>query len=457
MFLKKIKSEVVAHLSYLIGSEGEAFVVDPQRDCYIYTDLADRQGAQIKYIFETHRNEDYVIGSRELADMTGAEVYHGPWPEFQYGEALEGGEEFRVGKLKVTAIHTPGHTPGDMSYTVTDMDTGEETVLVCTGDTLFVGDTGRTDFGGPEKRREWSENLYNSIFNKLLPLGDHVIICPAHGSGSVCGGGIADRELSTLGLERLMHPHLQLSKEEFIDLKVNENHEYAPYFKMMEKYNVEGAPFVGCGPNPKAMSPEEFKSSMEEGALVVDTRSPAAFGGAHIEGSYSLPESRLSVGGWLLPYDPPILLVVSGYEALDYAVRSLCRMGYDNVKGYLAGGLSAWYKAGNQVGRLNLISVEEMGDILDDESFTLLDVRNLDEWSEGHFERAISIYLGHLEHRIDEVPKDKKVVIICKAGTRASIAASILLRDDRADVYNLLGGMDAIKKAGYPLITDSDE
>jgi len=456
MFLKKIKSKVVAHLSYFVGSENEAFVVDPQRDCCVYTEIAKKEGMRIKYIFETHRNEDYIIGSRELADMTGAEIYHGPWPEFQYGEKLEGGEKFKVGKLEVKAIHTPGHTPGDMSYAVTDTDTGDETVLVCTGDTLFVGDTGRTDFGGPENRREWSENLYNSIFNKLLPLGDQVILCSAHGSGSVCGGGIADREWSTLGLERMMHPQLQLSKEEFIDLKVNENHEYAPYFKMMEKYNVEGAPFVGCGPNPAALSPEEFKESMDEGAIIVDTRQPIAFGGGHIKGSYSLPESRLSVAGWLLPYDKPILLVVSDYEALDYATRSLCRIGYDNIEGYLAGGMSSWYRSGMPVEYLTLLSVEEMEDVLEDEDFTLLDVRNLDEWSEGRFERAVNIYLGHLKDRLDEIPRDKKVVTICKAGTRASIATSILLRDEREDVYNLLGGMDACKKAGYPLISDDE-
>ena len=210
MIFEKIKSNVVSHLSYLIGSEGEAFVVDPQRNCRIYVDIAQREGVQIKYIFETHRNEDYVIGSLELSSLTGASIHHGPWPEYKYGEVLRDGQAFQVGKLEVKAIHTPGHTPGCMSYAVADNATGGETVLVCTGDALFINDTGRTDFAGPDKIRAWSENLYKSIHEKLLPLGDHVVICPAHGSGSVCGSGIAARELSTLGAERRMSPYLRL-------------------------------------------------------------------------------------------------------------------------------------------------------------------------------------------------------------------------------------------------------
>ncbi|MBL7118436.1 MBL fold metallo-hydrolase, partial [Candidatus Bathyarchaeota archaeon] len=146
MILKKIKSKVVSHLSYFIGSENEAIVVDPQRDCHVYVEIANREGMRIKYVFETHRNEDYVIGSRELASLTGAEIYHGPWPEFKYGETLKDGEEFRFGKLKVTAIHTPGHTLGCVSYAVTDLASGDKPVLVCTGDALFVNETGRTDF-----------------------------------------------------------------------------------------------------------------------------------------------------------------------------------------------------------------------------------------------------------------------------------------------------------------------
>ena len=213
MIYERLKSKIVSHLSYFIGSGNSAFVVDPTRDIQQYLDLAKKHGVNINYIFETHRNEDYVIGSIELAKHTGAEIYHGSWPEFKYGKVVEDGAEFRVGNLKVTVLATPGHTPGCRSYVVIDLETGDDPVLVCTGDTLFIGDAGRTDFGGLENREKWSTWLYESIYEKILPLGDHVLICPAHGSGSVCGARIANREDSTLGAEKLMNPWLQMSME----------------------------------------------------------------------------------------------------------------------------------------------------------------------------------------------------------------------------------------------------
>jgi len=453
MIFEKVKSEIVSHLSYFIGSGGEAFVVDPQRDCRAYVDVAQKYGVRIKYVFETHRNEDYVIGSRELASMTGAEIYHGPWPEFKYGMTLKDGQEFRVGNLKVKAIHTPGHTPGCASYAVVDLSMGEETVLVCTGDTLFVGDVGRTDFGGPGKRREWSENLYKSIFEKLLPLGDHVVLCPAHGSGSVCGGSIADRELSTLGLERLMSPMLQKTREEFIDIKVNEHHEYAPYFSMMEKLNVEGAPFVGCGPNPPALKPVEFSEMMDRGAVVVDTRPPPAFGAGHIKGSYSLNLMRLGLAGWVLPHDKPILLILGDQSHLDYVARGLVRLGYDNIGGYLAGTIVTWYKAVLPVERLDMATVVELKESMDSgEDWLVLDVRSRDEYLAGHIEGSLNVYVGLMEKRLEHVPKGRKIAVICKSGTRSGLASSILLKAGRTGITNVLGGMDAWKKAGYPVV-----
>ena len=452
MIFEKIKSRVVAHLSYFVGSGHEAMVVDPQRDCQVYVDIAKREGMRIKYVFETHRNEDYVIGSRELASLTGAEIYHGAWPEFRYGKVLKDGQEFRVGKLKVTALHTPGHTPGCMSYAVADLATGGGTVMVFTGDTLFVGDAGRTDFGGPEKRGEWSESLYNSIYGKLLPLGDHVVLCPAHGSGSVCGGGIADREVSTLGAERLMNPLLQMTREEFIDHKVREDHHYTPYFRMMEKYNVEGAPFVGCGPNPKALTAKEFKEKVEAGGVVVDTRPPPSFGAGHIKGSYSISAARLGMGGWVLPYDKPLLLVLGGQDELDYVARSLSRMGYDNIGGYLTGTIASWYLNALPIERFNLITAPDLKEMMEkDENLLVVDVRSLDEYNGGHIDCCKHLYAGLVEQHADEIPKDRPVALICKSGTRSGFASSMLLRMGYTNVYNVLGGMTSWGNAGYPV------
>jgi len=452
MFFEKLKSEIVSHLSYFIGSGTDAFVVDPRRDCQVYVDIAKREGMNVRQIFETHRNEDYIIGSRELADLTGAEVYHGPWPEFKYGKVVGDGQEFKVGKLRVTALHTPGHTPGDISIAVVDTAVGDETILVCTGDTLFVNDTGRTDFGGPEKRRGWSESLYDSIFKKLLPLGDQVILCPAHGSGSVCGGKIADREQSTIGLERLMNPVLRLGREEFVRYKVDEHHLYAPYFSEMEVFNVEGAPPVGCGPNPPALTPGEFKEKWEEGAVILDTRPPPSFGAGHIEDSYSLALQRLGLIGWVLPLDTPILLVMSSQGHLDFVTSNLARIGYDNVLGYMAGTIVNWYKKGLPVEKLEMMTVSELKGNLDGGGdWLVLDVRSHEEWDEGNIEGAMHIYVGLLDKRLDEVSQDRPVAVICKSGTRSGFASSILMRAGWSNIHNVLGGMEAWKNLGYPL------
>ncbi|MBC8273778.1 MAG: MBL fold metallo-hydrolase [Chloroflexi bacterium] len=452
MIFHRIKTEIVSHLSYFIGSDNEAIVVDPMRDCETYMDLAMREGVNIRYVFETHRNEDYVIGSLELSSLSRAKIYHGPWPEYKYGKVVEDGQEFEFGKLKATAIHTPGHTAGCVSYAITDLDSGEEPVLVCTGDTLFVNDVGRTDFGG-EHRSAWSEDLYNSIFNKLLPMGDHVVLCPAHGSGSVCGGGIAEREVSTLGLERLMNPILQMSREKFINFKVKEHHEYAPYFRMMEKLNVEGAPFVGIGPKPPALKPTEFKEKIKEEAIIVDIRPPPSFGAGHIKGSYNLVLKRLGLAGWVLPYDKPLLLLLGNQGQLDTVARSLVRIGYDNIEGYLVPSIVSWYKAALPLERLDMLTAIEFKDRMDEgEDWTVLDVRSTEEWLEGHIDGSINVYVGLLKDRLEEVPEKGKIAVVCKTGTRSSFASSILLRAGRGNITNVLGGMDAWKKASYDLV-----
>src|SRR5512136_331763 len=187
MILERIKSEGIAHNSYLLGSGNDAIVIDPRRDCQVYADTAQRKGLKMRYIFETHRNEDYVVGSMELKSITGAEIYHGPGLEWKYGITLRDNQSFRIGDLELTAIHTPGHTDESMCYAVADLTTGKAPIMVFTGDTLFVGDVGRTDLYGEKEVPRLSSNLCESIFKKLVPLGDGVIIYPGHGAGSVCG------------------------------------------------------------------------------------------------------------------------------------------------------------------------------------------------------------------------------------------------------------------------------
>ncbi|MGB9929104.1 MAG: MBL fold metallo-hydrolase [Methanosarcina sp.] len=455
MIFERVKSEGLAHLSYFIGSEGEAVVIDPRRDCQIYADLARKEGMKIKYIFETHRNEDYVIGSLQLKKLTGAEIYHGRGVDFKYGNYVDEGQSFDFGSLRLSALHTPGHTDESMSYTLADLNSGEHPFMVFTGDALFVGDAGRTDLYGPEEAPRMAANLYDSIFNKILPLGDEVILCPAHGAGSVCGGSISEREHSTLGLERLMNPALQKTeKEEFVKYKLEEEHRFPPYFKKMEEYNLQGPPLLQCLPVPELLSPEEFKAEMEKGAVVVDTRLPHSFGGAFIKDTYGIwLEGLPAFAGWILPYDTPILLVLEEKEQLETAVRYLVRIGYDNIIGFLNGGISAWYMDALPVDNYNLISVHDLKDKLEkDEPMIILDVRGKEEWEKGHIEEARNIYVGHLEQNLDQVPETCPIVVYCGTARRSNIAASILKKNGYEKVYNVLGSMTAWKNAGYNVV-----
>ena len=457
MIFERIKSAGTAHNSYLIGSGSDAAVIDPRRDCQIYIDSAQQKGLRIKQIFETHRNEDYVIGSIELANITGAEIYHGPGLNWKYGNTLQDQQEFQIGKLRLKAIHTPGHTDESMSYTIADLATGKTTVMVFTGDALFVSDVGRTDLYGPEEAPRLASNLYDSIFKKLLPLGDGVILCPAHGAGSVCGLHIANRDESTIGIERIQNPVLQIKdKEEFRKHKVAEKPERPHYFRQMEKYNLEGPPLLGCLPLPAPLTPAEFRREIEEGAVVVDTSEPAAFGGAHIMGVYSIWLEGLPVfGGWVLPYDKPILLVLEDQSHLERAVRYLIRAGYDQVIGYLRDGTEGWYNAGFPTENLPLLSVHQLRSMLDQSAELLvLDTRGEDEWESGHIAGSLHIYVGYLEQRLAEVPKDRPVAVICNVGHRAGLGASILLRAGYTKVYNVLGSVKAWVAAGFPVTTD---
>jgi len=457
MIFERIKSEGIAHNSYFIGSGREAVVIDPRRDCQVYISLARRHGLRIGSIFETHRNEDYVIGSLELSYFTGAEIYHGPGQKWKYGNVLKDGQEFQIGRLKVTAIRTPGHTDESISYALSDLSSGEAVVMIFTGDTLFVDDVGRTDLYGTEQVPRMASKLYDSIFNKILPLGEGVILCPAHGAGSVCGMHISDRDESSLGIEKVQNPVLQLKgRDEFVRYKVAEKPEVPHYFQQMQKYNLEGPPLLKHLSFPPPLTPREFKQEMERGAVVVDASEPTGYGGAHIKNAYSIwLEGLPAFAGWTLSYDRPILLVLEYDEHLDRAIRYLIRVGYDNIAGYLRGRIEGWYNAGFPIESLPLLSVHQLKDRIDRrEELVVLDVRGQDEWDSGHLKGALHIYVGHLEQRIAEVPGDKPIAVMCSTGHRSSIGASILLRAGYTRVYNVLGSISAWVAAGYPLTTE---
>ena len=302
MKLQIVKSEGLAHNSYYLSDNGEAVVIDPRRDCEIYTQLAEEECAQIKYILETHRNEDYVIGSLELQNMTEAEIGHSNALAFKYGEHnLSDGDTLNVGNIKIKALYTPGHTNESLCY-VAYPSGSNEALMVFTGDTLFAGSVGRTDLYGKPAQPAQAEKLYSSLHEKLLPLGDHVLVYPAHGEGSVCGHGISNQEPTTIGYEKKTNPYLQLGKEEFIKKSVSTELVVPRYFKSMEELNLNGPPLLSDLSYPKPLSLQVFEEEMQQHNMtVMDTRKPYAYAGSHIPGSLSIWLGGTSVYPRLAP------------------------------------------------------------------------------------------------------------------------------------------------------------
>ncbi|MBE0535286.1 MAG: MBL fold metallo-hydrolase [Phycisphaerae bacterium] len=453
MFLRKIKSEGIAHLSYMIGSQGAAAVIDPRRDIDVYLEIAREESVNITHIFETHRNEDYVIGSIPLAERTGAQIHHGHALDFAYGDPVKEGDAFRIGDMELRILETPGHTFESISIALFDTASGDIAVGVFTGDALFISDVGRTDFF-PDRAKEVAGLLYDSIFEKILPLGDQTILYPAHGAGSVCGSGMAAREFSTLGYERRNNPVLQKTdRREFVEYKINEEHEQPPYFRTMEKFNQQGPPRKERPEYLPALTPEQLHDAQQNGLQVVDTRSPEAVAGALIPGSIALPLNMLpAFAGWFLSYDRPIGLVIHSTDEVETAVRHLYRIGYDDIAGYLVGGLHAWEVRGKAYQTIPAIhAVDLTKKIEDSEDFLLLDVRSPEEYRRKHLPDAHNVYVGHLPEHLDELDRSRKIVTFCGSGQRALIAAALLKAAGFEDVENCFGSMKACAAVGCPV------
>lgn len=446
MFIEKVKSEGLAHLSWVVGDGMEAAVIDPRRDCVIYGEIAARHGARITHIFETHRNEDLVSGSAALSKLTGAPVHHGPNPAgtVRYADTVLEGKEFHFGDLTVKALETPGHTEDSLSFAIYDKSFGKEAVGVFTGDALFIGDVGRTDFY-PDRSREMAGLLYDSL-KKLLALGDQAILWPAHGAGSVCGSGMASREFSTLGYERLTNPMLQIKdRTAFIERKAAEHHYLPPYFRDMERLNLEGADMQEPLLPPPEIGPETLVSSELSGGVVVDIRSIEAWCAAHVPNSLSIPVGMIpTFAGWLLSPGDEVILVATNAADAGTARRHLSRIGFDRVGGFLAG-LAGWVAEGHGVGSIPMIHAETVRERLEkhQESWSLLDVRDVNEFREQSVPHAIHLYVGELPSQLDKVPKTSALTVMCGSGQRATVAASVLRRAgfDRLDVF--LGSMKA--------------
>lgn len=453
--LEVIKSEGLAHRSYLIGEGTEAAVIDPRRDCDTYLELAQANQLQIRHIFETHRNEDYVSGAVELARKTHAPIFHGKSLPFSYGNPVNENDEFRMGKVMLRVLETPGHTPESISLVLYDLESADAPIAVFTGDLLFIGATGRTDLV-KGREQELAEMQYQSIFKKILPLGDHVLLYPAHGAGSVCGAGMANRDFSTLGYERLHSKPLQArTRDEFVAAKMAENPMHPPYFSKMEEYNQHGnAPLLDRISTPEWWSVEQLKRAIDSGILLLDVRPPESIAGAFIKGSLTIPLALLpAYAGFFIPYGSEIALVADTPEQYTTAVMHLRRLGFDTVRAYLAGGMKSWETSGEPFDHLDTITVHELSHQLEHSGDdTILDVRKSEEiQSSGKLPGAIHMFLGDILKKSSFLPKKQRIVTFCGSGQRAVIAATQLKNTGFSNVVVNFGSMAACKSAGCPI------
>jgi hydroxyacylglutathione hydrolase len=456
MYFQRVKTPGIAHVAYVLGNKGQAVIVDPRRDIDEYLRIAREQKLSIDYVIETHRQEDFVLGSAELARVTGAKIVNGRGELFGHGDIRLGdGEDFSFGGLRLRALHTPGHTPESMSYAAFVEEAPERAWGVFTGDALFIGETGRTDLPDRKKTGENAGLLYDAVHQKILPLGDQILLLPAHGAGSVCGGNIAERDQSTLGLERTYNPVFVKSRADFVKAKIKERIPRPPYFSLMERLNLKGgAPLPRRANEVPVVSSKTLDSELRGEAIVIDAREPEAFAAGHIPKSYSIWAGGLPVfGGWVAGPSTPIYLVLPSMDAADEAFLALARIGVDGIEGVLAGGFDAWRNAGLPVAHSGAITPRELEKQIG--KTQVLDVREDTEFEEeGHIPHASHLYVGYLEEHLDRVKprldKKRPVAVTCSVGHRASLAVSILRKMGFEQVHNLLGGMTAWYALGLP-------
>jgi hydroxyacylglutathione hydrolase len=470
MLLERYYDDSLAQASYLLGCERtrEAIVIDPNATTSY---ASTRMRMRIKYVTETHIHADFLSWSRDLAAEEGAELLlsgHGgtEWSYKTDGAVktrlLHDGDVITVGKLRLEVLHTPGHTPEHLCFVVTDTATGDRPMGIVSGDFLFVGDVGRPDL--LEKAAKVSGSmedsaraLYRSL-QRLSQFPDYLQIWPGHGAGSACGKALGSVPQTTLGYERLYNPALQQKTEaDFVKWVLADQPDPPPYFAVMKRWNRDGHPqlFDPEVTGRNFIPPDELDALAKE-YQIVDTRSPDRFAAGHIPGSINIPgpsRSFATYAGTVLGYDQPMILITPLHDEHPHTILEALGMIGLYPKGFASGDeLDAAFKAGKRGATVKTTTPDAFAKSRN--GAQLIDVRNTNEWKERHLPHATHIYLGDLAARVDSIPKDKPIVVHCESGVRSAIAASLLMARGFDDVTDMKGGLNAWRKAGFPLITD---
>lgn len=462
MKIEQIYTGCLAQGAYYIESDGEAAVIDPLREPRAYIDRAEQGRASIKYVLETHFHADFVSGHVDLARKTGATIIYGPNanPDFP-AHIAQDGEELKLGKLTIKVLHTPGHTMESTTYLLLDEQGRPHCIF--SGDTLFIGDVGRPDLAqqmGSLTQEDLAGHLYDSLHSKIMTLPDDVIVYPAHGAGSACGKNMSKETWDTLGHQKQVNYALRAAtKEQFIKEVTDGILPPPAYFPQNVAMNKGTIPSLDTVKEKglRALTPDQVELIVEsEGALVLDTRAPQAFKDGFVPRSINIG-LRGDFAPWVGAMIPDVqqpLVIVADEGSEDEAVTRLARVGYDNVRGFLRGGIGAWKAAGREADALESISAGEFARRMQAGKLHVLDVRKPGEWEAGHLEQATFAPLQFLNDHLAALSPDEPNYIHCAGGYRSMIAASLLKARGHHNVVDVAGGFGAIKQTGLP-ITDA--
>ena len=467
MYFEQFYLGCLAHASYMIGSAGEAAVVDPQRDVEIYLKAAEENGVKIRYIFETHLHADFVSGHNELAERTGAQICIGEKAGATFPhQDVRDGSEVAFGNCKISVLETPGHTPESICLVVTDLEKRPVPWAVLTGDTLFIGDVGRPDLSTAFTSQQLAGMLYDSLHNKLMSLPDDVLVYPAHGAGSLCGRNMRAERSSTIGTERLTNYALQIrTRDDFVQQLTTNLPARPEYFARDAEINRGGAAALDELPKLEAISADRLEQMIAEGVPALDVRPAEMFAAAHVPGSINIALSGqfASWAGSLLGLSSRPALIADTSEQVEEARVRLARVGIEELIGYLDGGLAGWKNAGLATSSIPQLSVRDLRDQLRGQGrqhhagaeLQVLDVRRDGEWQAGHLERAQLWPLDRLKDSLPPLDKNAPIAVHCKSGYRSMIACSLLIRAGYQNVRNVVVGFDAWQQEQLPVVAET--
>ena len=455
MFFQHVYDKTLAQASYFIGCQkaGVAAVIDPKRDVDTYLDIAKQNNMTITHVMETHIHADFLSGSRELAALTGAKLYlsdeGGPGWEYEFDHVgLKDGTTFMVGNLKMEVLHTPGHTPESISFLLTDTPASAEPVMFFTGDFVFVGDIGRPDLlekaaGISGTSDAGAHQMFKSI-DRFSKLSDYIQVWPGHGAGSACGKALGAVPSTTVGYEKLRNWAFRFENDEigFTRFLLEDQPEPPKYFAMMKKLNKVDRSLLTAVPKLKALSNQEMMEAMGRGVKLIDARNKTEFAKGYIPGSINIQgnNSFATWAGWFLNYEEQFMLLADP-SMLDDLTRKLMRIGLDKIIGYVPSTVE-FTDQGGQLDTVPVIDIDTFKSLLDEPNVQVIDLRNSTEFKSGHIKGADHVFVGTLMDNLDKVSKDKKVVIHCQGGDRATIGYSLLASAGYTNVLNYSASMN---------------